>query len=130
MKENLKTVTENQISSIKNKFKSPKRNYNSPKKFNTIEHTHVPKAYPKNANEFRHILEDIKCCHADVDFMLELRRHNKIENIDKIHGNEPSFYHDDLTKYKNKTTFCKLVFNSIIIKNIYRINRIIYFIIT
>ena len=103
MKENLKTVPENPISLIKNKFKSPKRNYNSPKKFNTIEHTHVSEAYPKNANEFRHILEDIKCCHADVDFMLELRRYDKITNLDKIQGNEPSFYHDDLTKYKNKT---------------------------
>lgn len=98
-----KTETKNKISSIKNFFKSPKRNFNSPKKFNTIENTHLPEAYPKNANEFRHIIEDIKCCHADVDFMLELRRHKKIQNLEKIHGNEPSFYQDDFNKYKNKT---------------------------
>ena len=84
--------------------KTPQKNIEiSPKKFNTIEHTHIPEAYPKNANEFRHILEDIKCCHADVEFMLELRRYKKINSIEKMNGNEPSFYNEDLNKFKNKT---------------------------
>ncbi len=103
MEEKPKKEKENKITSIKKLFKSPKRNNNSPKRFNTIEKDHLPEAYPKNANEFRHILNDIKCCHADVDFMLELRRYQKIKNLEKIQGNEPSFYNDDLTKYKNKT---------------------------
>ena len=34
--------------------------------------------------------------------MLQLRRHKKINNIEKIMGTEPTFYHDDLTKYKNR----------------------------
>ena len=94
---------ENKNISLKNAFKSPKKKKISPKKFNTIDHSHIPEAYPKNANEFRHILEDIKCCHADVDFMLELRRHKRIQSIEKMPVNEPSFYLDDLNKYKNKT---------------------------
>ena len=98
--EKIKTVEKN---SIKNTLKSPLKKENSPKKFNTIDYSPLPEAYPKNANEFRHILEDIKCCHADVEFMLELRRHRRINSIEKITGNEPSFYNEDLNKYKNKT---------------------------
>ena len=100
--ENSKTEEKNQKIQNKINYKSPKRNDNLPKKFNTIERTNFPEAYPKNANEFRHIIEDIKCCHADVDFMLELRRYNKGKTIEKSNGNEPSFYNDDLIKYKNK----------------------------
>ena len=100
--EKSKTEQTNQKNQTKDNYKSPKRNDNLPKKFNTIERTNYPEAYPKNANEFRHIIEDIKCCHADVDFMLELRRYNKRKTIEKSHGNEPSFYHEDLMKYKNK----------------------------
>ena len=101
--EKSKTEQEKKNDLTKNKYQSPKRNDNTLKKFNTIEHTHFAEAYPKNANEFRHILEDIKCCHADVDFMLELRRYKKIKSIEKMNGNEPSFYHEDLIKHKNKT---------------------------
>jgi hypothetical protein len=90
-------------SPTKSPNKSPLKTETSPKKFNTIEHSHLPEAYPKNANEFRHILDDIKCCHADVDFMLDLRRYTKINSPEKITLNEPSFYNEDLTKYKNKT---------------------------
>ena len=79
--EKSKTEQEKKNDLTKNIYKSPKRNDNTLKKFNTIEHTHFAEAYPKNANEFRHILEDIKCCHADVDFMLELRRYKKIKSI-------------------------------------------------
>ena len=34
--------------------------------------------------------------------MLELRRHKRISNLEKSHGSEPTFYHDDLTKYRNR----------------------------
>lgn len=75
----------------------------SEKKYKTVEN-HIPDAFPKNVNEFRHIIDDIKCGRADVEFMLELRRHKKIDNNqEKAHANEPSFYQNDLSKYKNKT---------------------------
>jgi len=75
----------------------------SEKKYKTVEN-HIPEAFPKNVNEFRHIIDDIKCGRADVEFMLELRRHKKIDNNqEKAHANEPSFYQNDLSKYKNKT---------------------------
>jgi hypothetical protein len=74
----------------------------SEKKYKTVEN-HIPDSFPKNVNEFRHIIDDIKCGRADVEFMLELRRHKKSDNnLDKVHANEPSFYQNDLSKYKNK----------------------------
>ena len=54
---------------------------------------------------FRHIIEDLKCCKADVEFMLELRRNTKGKNFHGITGTEPSFYRDDLTKYKTKSIY-------------------------
>ena len=74
---------------------------NIPYRSKTIENS-FPDAFPKNANEFRHIIEDLKCCKADVEFMLELRRYKKINYLEKIHGTEPTFYHDDFTKYRNR----------------------------
>jgi len=74
----------------------------SEKKYKTVE-THISDSFPKNVNEFRHIIDDIKSGRADVEFMLELRHHKKSNNnLDKVHANEPSFYHNDLSKYKNK----------------------------
>jgi len=98
-----KKEEDNKKNIIKEAPKSPNKKEYSPKKFNTIERTHIPDSFPKNTNEFRHILEDIKCCHADVEFMLELRRYKQIKAIEKGQGSEPSFYQDDLTKYKNRT---------------------------
>ena len=61
--------------------------------------------FPKNANEFRHIIEDLKCCKADVEFMLELRRNKKIKNLQGTTGAEPSFYGEDLNKYKLRANY-------------------------
>ena len=62
-----------------------------------------PDKFPKNVNEFRHIMDDVNCCRADIEFMLELRRPKKFLNIEKNSTlGEPQFYQDDLTKYKNK----------------------------
>ena len=97
-----KIKKESIMSPQKTSNKSNKIKEISPKKYNTIEQNSIPENYPKNANEFRHIIEDIKCCHADVDFMCELRRYKKINSIEKIIGNEPSFYLNDLNKYKSK----------------------------
>ena len=63
-----------------------------------------PDKFPKNVNEFRHIMDDVNCCRADIEFMLELRRPKKFLSKDKNSTlGEPQFYQDDLTKYKNKT---------------------------
>lgn len=76
----------------------------SSNRFHTLENN-FNDHFPKNANEFRHIIEDLKCCKADVEFMLELRRNKKINNLRGITGTEPSFYRDDLTKYKTKSIY-------------------------
>ena len=61
--------------------------------------------FPKNANEFKHIMDDINCGVPDIEYMLQLRRHKKISNINKnVPANSPSFYEDDFRKYKNKLT--------------------------
>ena len=62
-----------------------------------------PDKFPKNVNEFRHIMDDVNCCRADIEFMLELRRPKKFFSKDKnaLLG-EPQFYQDDLTKFKNR----------------------------
>ena len=64
-----------------------------------------PNKFPKNVNEFRHIMDDVNCCRADIEFMLELRRPKKFLSVDKSSTlGEPQFYQDDLNKYKNKIT--------------------------
>ena len=64
-----------------------------------------PDKFPKNVNEFRHIMDDVNCCRADIEFMLELRRPKKFLSADKNSPlGEPQFYQDDLNKYKNKNT--------------------------
>jgi hypothetical protein len=62
-----------------------------------------PDKFPKNVNEFRHIMDDVNCCRADIEFMLELRRPKKFLSLDKNSTlGEPQFYQDDLSKYKTK----------------------------
>ena len=98
---------------MKNSFKSNSKSEKklqinpidkSGNRFHTLENN-FNDHFPKNANEFRHIIEDLKCCKADVEFMLELRRNKKINNLQGITGTEPSFYRDDLTKYKTKSVY-------------------------
>lgn len=83
------------------KFQEKKKNSPEP---NTNQ-TKINKAdnFPKNVNEFRHIMDDVNCCVADIEYMLELRRHKKISNLEKnIAPGGPAFYDDDLQKYKKK----------------------------
>jgi len=98
---------------MKNSFKSTSKSQKklqinttekSNNRFHTLENNFNDR-FPKNANEFRHIIEDLKCCKADVEFMLELRRNKKGKNFHGITGTEPSFYRDDLTKYKTKSIY-------------------------
>ena len=61
--------------------------------------------FPKNANEFKHIMDDLTCGVSDIEYMLQLRRNKKIQNINKtLSSNSPSFYDADSQKYKNKQT--------------------------
>ena len=98
---------------MKNSFKSTSKSQKklqinttekSNNRFHTLENNFNDR-FPKNANEFRHIIEDLKCCKADVEFMLELRRNKKGKNFHGITGTEPSFYRGDLTKYKTKSIY-------------------------
>jgi len=98
---------------MKNSFKSTSKSQKklqinttekSNNRFHALENNFNDR-FPKNANEFRHIIEDLKCCKADVEFMLELRRNTKGKNFHGITGTEPSFYRDDLTKYKTKSIY-------------------------
>jgi hypothetical protein len=62
-----------------------------------------PNKFPKNVNEFRHIMDDVNCCRDDIEFMLELRRPLKFKSKEKNSSiAEPQFYQEDLEKYKNK----------------------------
>jgi hypothetical protein len=76
----------------------------SPKRFHTLENNFNDR-FPKNANEFRHIIDDLKCCRADVEFMLKLRLNKNIKSLQGITGTEPSFYREDLTKYKTRSNY-------------------------
>ena len=95
--------------SFKTKSKSKKKielkSLEKPKRrFHTLENNFVD-TFPKNANEFRHIIDDIKCCKADVEFMLELRHNKKFKNSQQLTGSEPSFYREDLTKYRTRAIY-------------------------
>lgn len=88
---------------------SPKKTSPSPKKKVSPKESPIqPRInkgdlFPKNANEFCHILDDSRCCVADIEYMLELRHHKKIPRIEKgVVGSGPSFYDDDLKKYIKK----------------------------
>lgn len=86
---------------------SPVKNY-SPSSKQIPKETQSPQKqirynFPSNVNEFRHIIEDLKCCSADIEFMLKLRRYKIIHNLNKnITMNEPSFYHEDYLNFKKK----------------------------
>ena len=95
----------------KEKSKSPPKKDSSPKdnKNKVISKSsrvlQKSDKFPKNANEFKHIMDDVRCGVPDIEYMLQLRRYKKILNINKnISGNSPSFYDDDLEKYRKKTT--------------------------
>ena len=102
MKVNNKNKIENKASP-KKELSPNKKN----KKFMERNSLTIQKAdkFPKNANEFKHIMDDINCGVPDIEYMLQLRRHKKIANINKnITANSPSFYEDDLQKYKKRIT--------------------------
>ena len=109
MKTKEKTKEKSKETSKKSPDKKTDKSKDSPPK-NSINNNNIniqkpqnPDKFPKNVNEFRHIMDDVTCCRADIEFMLELRRHKKIQSIEKsVASTEPPFYQDDLTKYRNR----------------------------
>ena len=86
------------------KDKSPKNiKVTSTPKLGTIQQK--SDKFPKNANEFKHIMDDLTCGVSDIEYMLQLRRNKKIQNISKdLTANSPSFYDIDSQKYKTRYT--------------------------
>ena len=105
VKNKSKNKIENKSSPKKdNKNISPKKNKNKTSGKNSPIQQKSDK-FPKNANEFKHIMDDVNCGVPDIEYMLQLRRHKKISSINKnIPVNSPSFYEDDLQKYKKRIT--------------------------
>lgn len=99
------TSPKKEATSPKNESFSPKKGIMTPKssKKRVIEKAISSDKFPKNANEFKHIMDDINCGVPDIEYMLQLRRHKKIAHLNKnLPLNTPSFYDDDLQKYKKK----------------------------
>ena len=99
MKKNIKK--ENSKSSLSQEHSTKIKKNDSIDKKIIVEHK--SDKFPKNANEFKHIMDDLSCGVSDIEYMLQLRRNKKIENISKdLAANSPSFYDTDSQKYKTK----------------------------
>ena len=97
-----KKVIENKASPKKEI--SPNKNTNKTMGRNSLTVQKSDK-FPKNANEFKHIMDDITCGVPDIEYMLQLRRHKKIAYLNRnVPSITPSFYEDDLQKYKKRIT--------------------------
>ena len=103
MKSQSKILNKSNSEEKKKETKEAKEEVN--KKNSIVLHTKPqnPDKFPKNVNEFRHIMDDVNCCRADIEFMLELRRQKKILTKEKQSSiGEPPFYQEDLEKYRTK----------------------------
>lgn len=61
--------------------------------------------YPKNINEYRHIMANFQIVHADLNWILDLRTNKELSKYKKNnspHMWPPSFYEDDLNKYRTR----------------------------
>ena len=108
MKSQSKILNKSNSEEKKKETKETKEEVN--KKNSIVLHTKPqnPDKFPKNVNEFRHIMDDVNCCRADIEFMLELRRQKKILTKEKQSSiGEPPFYQEDLEKYRTKIYFAK-----------------------
>ena len=66
---------------------------------------HKSTKFPKNVNEFKHIMDDLSSGVSNIEYVLQLRRNKDMQNISKeITGNSPSFYDTDSKKYKTRYT--------------------------
>lgn len=101
---NIKTSQNKNEKSTKNSSQLNKKSKSSDKEKNSSKNQKQKEdKFPKNVNEFRHIMDDVNCCVPDIEYMLDLRRHKNISKIEKnTILNSPGFYEDDLQKYKKK----------------------------
>lgn len=82
----------------------PKKKKNSTKelKIKIQQNTKIP----KNVNDYRHIIDYIYTKASDFEWILELRNHKKIRNIESnIQPSPPPFYAEDLEKYKKRNNY-------------------------
>jgi hypothetical protein len=87
--------------SLENSTLNKKNDSNKKSKKSIFEHKSTK--FPKNVNDYKHIIDDLSSGVSNIEYILQLRRNKDIQNISKeITGNSPSFYDTDSKKYKTR----------------------------
>lgn len=87
--------------SLENSTLNKKNDSNKNSKKSIFEHKSTK--FPKNVNDYKHIIDDLSSGVSNIEYILQLRRNKDIQNISKeITGNSPSFYDTDSKKYKTR----------------------------
>lgn len=89
------------------KNKSP-QSTSLPSKYNTITQTsQIKTKYPKNINEYKHLMSNFQLSQSDLDWTLYLRTYkpkkSRYVKINPSTINPPTFYEEDFSKYKTKS---------------------------
>ena len=101
---NLNTITSNKSTNYDTKAKTNLNSMNGTKN-NTIGVTSLHRTqYPKNINEYKHLMNNFQMNQADLDWTLYLRTYkpnNKfLTKFNPGTFNQPTFYEDDFSKYR------------------------------
>lgn len=112
-----KSNIKNQIQSNKSRLyneqltdNSPRSNISSPEKMPVIEESKSKKdnrlKYPKNINEYRHIMSNFQTVDAELSWILDLRTAQKMEykGLKDVSDVNPRFYADRIAKFKKEMT--------------------------
>ena len=110
-KEEIHTINQNTVTSNKstNYATKTKTNLNSMNgtKYNTIAATSLHRTkYPKNINEYKHLMNNFQMNQADLDWTLYLRNYKPNKKFTKFNPgsfNPPTFYEDDFSKYQTRS---------------------------
>ena len=87
--------------SLDNSTLNKKKDSTNKSKKIIFEHKYTK--FPKNVNEFKHIIDDLSSGVSGVEYVLQLRRSKNIQNMSKeLTGYSPSFYDTDSKKYKTR----------------------------
>ena len=87
---------------------------------------HKDVIYPKNINEYKHLLNNYMFTQGDLDWTLDLRNEKKIDKINKeISLSPPSFYDKDLENFKKKK---KIILNEPFLhfENPFQLNHLVH----
>ena len=96
---------ENSKSSLSLENSSINKKNDSINKSKKLIFDHKTIKFPKNVNEYKHIIDDLSSGVSNIEYVLQLRRSKDIQNISKeITANSPSFYDTDSKKYKTRYT--------------------------